>query len=141
VTLQAEVAESMAADAGKMSFLAVITQLFAEPRLLFYIPARAFRPPPKVRSAVMRLDVREEPFVADDEREAFIELAQAGFSAPRKRVRNSLAIGLRAPVEEAEALLAEAGLDPAARPAEIGIEGWIALHRARQRTLAGTGGL
>lgn len=137
VMLQAEVAESMAAGAGKMSYLAAITQLSADPRLLFYVPARAFRPPPKVRSAVLRIDVRDQPLVPDVEREAFIELAQAGFAAPRKRVRNSLAIGLRVEPKEAEALLTVAGIDPAARPAEIGIDGWIALHRARQAALAG----
>jgi len=140
VTLQAEVAESMAAAAGKMSYLAVTTQLFAEPRIMFYIPARAFRPPPKVRSAVVRLDVREEPLVPDDEREAFFELAQAGFAAPRKRVRNSLAIGLRVKTAEAESLLERAGTDPALRPAEIDIAGWVALHRARQTALAGARG-
>jgi 16S rRNA (adenine1518-N6/adenine1519-N6)-dimethyltransferase len=140
VMLQAQVAESMVAADGKMSYLSVITRLFAKPRLLFYVPARAFRPPPKVQSAVVRLDVREEPLVPDDERDGFIELAQAGFAAPRKRVRNSLAIGLRATVDDAEALLANAGIDPTVRPAEIGIDGWIALHWARQTALAGAGG-
>lgn len=137
VMLQAEVAESMAAGPGKMSYLAAITQLFAEPRLLFYVPPRVFRPPPKVRSAVVRIDVRDEPMVPDGEREAFIELVQAGFAAPRKRVRNSLAIGLRVETAEAEALLTEAGIDPALRPAEIGIDSWVVLHRARQGAPAG----
>lgn len=136
VMLQAEVAESMAASAGKMSYLAAITQLFAEPRLLFYVPPKAFRPPPKVRSAVLRIDVRNEPLVPEEEIPAFIELAQAGFAAPRKRVRNSLAIGLRVDAAEAEALLTEAWIDPAVRPAEVGIDGWIALHRVRQKALA-----
>lgn len=140
VTLQAEVAESMTAGPGEMSYLGVMTQVFAEARILFFVPARAFRPPPKVRSAVVRLDVREEPVVPEAEREAFLRLAQAGFAAPRKHVRNSLAIGLRASTEEAEELLAEAGIDPSVRPAAVGLEGWVALHRARNKEL-GTGNL
>ena len=139
VMLQAEVAGSMAAGAGKMSYLATITQVFAEPRLLFYVPPRAFKPPPRVRSAVLRIDVHDEPLVPEGEIESFIELAQAGFAAPRKRVRNSLAIGLRVEAAEAEVLLRDAGIDPAVRPAEIGIDGWVALHREWQSALARRG--
>lgn len=139
VMLQAEVAGSMAAGAGKMSYLATITQVFAEPRLLFYVPPRAFKPAPRVRSAVLRIDVRDRPLVPEGEIGSFMQLAQAGFAAPRKRVRNSLAIGLRVQAAEAEALLAEAGIDAAVRPAEIGIDGWVALHREWQSALARRG--
>jgi 16S rRNA (adenine1518-N6/adenine1519-N6)-dimethyltransferase len=140
VTLQEEVAESMAAQAGKMSYLAVITQALAEARVLFRIPPRAFRPPPKVRSAVIRLDVRDEPLAPRTEINAFSELLHAGFAAPRKRVRNSLAIGLRVEAAEAEALLARAGIDATVRPAEIGVDGWLALHRACAAAPAGSQG-
>lgn len=130
VTLQAEVAESMCAKAGKMSYLAARTGLYSSPRILFYVPARAFRPPPKVRSAVVRIDVHDQPLVPEDRCQQFLELAQAGFAAPRKRIRNSLAIGLRITPAEAEALLAEAAIDTTIRPAEIGLTDWIALFDA-----------
>lgn len=130
VTLQAEVAESMAAPPGRMTYLSVETQMLAAPRVLFYIPARAFRPPPKVRSAVLRLDVLDSPRVEVDDRDAFLGLVRAGFAAPRKQIRNSLAIGLRVGTRESAALLATAGIDPSARPSELTLDDWRALYFA-----------
>lgn len=130
VTLQAEVAESMAAPPGRMTYLSVETQMWAAPRVLFYIPARAFRPAPKVRSALLRLDVLESPQVEVDDAEALLGLARAGFAAPRKQVRNSLAIGLRVSTRESAALLAAAGIDPSARPSELTLDDWRSLYFA-----------
>lgn len=130
VTLQAEVAESMAAEPGRMTYLAVETQMLASVRLLFYIPPRAFRPSPKVRSAVVRLDVLDAPEVEVDDRQAFLTIVRAGFAAPRKTVRNSLAIGLSVLPAEAEAVLTTAGIDPALRPAMLRLEDWRQMYLA-----------
>jgi 16S rRNA (adenine1518-N6/adenine1519-N6)-dimethyltransferase len=130
VTLQAEVAEKLSAEPGQMSFLSVEAQYYARPRLLFHVPARAFRPPPKVRAAVVRLDVRSRPAVAVDDRQAFFRLVQAGFAAPRKQLRNSLALGLRIPPAEAEGLLAAADVESSRRPQTLSLAEWAALYRA-----------
>ncbi len=130
VTLQREVAEAMAAGPGQMTFLSVETQCFAEVRLLFVIPPTAFRPPPKVHSAVVRLDVRAAPAVQVDDIDSLLRLVQAGFAAPRKQLRNSLAIGLSLPVAEVASLIAAAGLDPQRRPGTLGLEEWACLYRA-----------
>jgi 16S rRNA (adenine1518-N6/adenine1519-N6)-dimethyltransferase len=124
VMLQAEVAERMAATPGQMSYLSVEMQVMAEVRLLFRIPARSFSPPPKVESAVVRLDVRDSPEVEVDDLAAFLKLAQAGFAAPRKRLRNSLATGLHMMPAEAAALLAEASVDGSQRPQMLRLEDW-----------------
>ena len=120
----------MCATSGKTSYLSVLIGLYASARILFYVSARAFRPPPKVRSTVVRIDVRDTPLVAEDECEPFIKLTQAGFAAPRKRIRNSLAIGLRVPPTEAEEVLTRASIDPTVRPAEIGINEWVGLFES-----------
>lgn len=133
VMLQSEVAERMAAPAGKMGYLSVETQVMAEAKLLFRVPAKAFRPPPKVQSAVLRLDVRDSPDVEVDNIPAFLELAQAGFAAPRKRLRNSLAIGLRIEGSEAAVILADAGIDPDQRPAILTLENWRDVYFAVTR--------
>jgi len=133
VMLQAEVAERMTAQPGAMSYLAVETQLYAEARLLFRIPAKAFRPPPKVQSAVVRLDVRDSPDVEVDSQAAYLEVVQAGFAAPRKRLRNSLAVGLRIEPAEAAALLADAGVEPDQRPAMLSLEQWRDVYFAWRR--------
>ncbi|HUF53570.1 MAG TPA: 16S rRNA (adenine(1518)-N(6)/adenine(1519)-N(6))-dimethyltransferase RsmA [Dehalococcoidia bacterium] len=129
-TLQAEVAERIAAKPGQMTYLSVETQVFAEGRLLFRVPPRAFRPPPRVHSGVVRLDVRAQPVVTVEDVPSFIKLAQAGFFAPRKRLRNSLAIGLGVEAAEADRLLAEAGIDGEQRPAMLDMDAWVALFRA-----------
>ena len=137
VTLQAEVARSIAAEPGGMSYLSVETQYYAEPRLLFEIPPAAFRPPPKVRSAVVRLDTREGTAVEVDDREAFFGLVQAGFAAPRKQLRNALAIGLESSASAAAVMLTEAGLEPTRRAQTLTLEEWRALYRAYLRSAAG----
>ncbi len=136
VTLQSEVAHNMAAEPGRMSFLSVETQYYARPRVLFEIPPQAFRPSPKVRSAVLRLDVLDGPAVEVDDREAFFRLVQAGFAAPRKHLRNALAIGLKCRPAEAEPMLAEAGLDPIRRAQTLSLNEWAALYRAFRRPTA-----
>jgi 16S rRNA (adenine1518-N6/adenine1519-N6)-dimethyltransferase len=130
VMLQAEVGESVAAEPGRMSYLSVQVQLYAEARILFYVPPRAFKPVPKVRSAVVRLDVGDGPSVEVDDWEAFLALVRAGFAAPRKQLRNSLAVGLRVRGAEADAILAEAALDGSRRPAELSMLEWKALYYA-----------
>jgi len=133
VMVQAEVAESMAAAPGRMSLLAVATQFYARPRILFYVPPHAFQPPPKVRSAVVQLDVRPQPAVAVDDREAFFRLVRAGFAARRKQLRNVLALGLAIEAHAAEALLAAAAIDPQRRAQTLSLEEWARLYEAWQR--------
>lgn len=127
VMLQAEVAESIAAPAGERGYLSLMVQAVAQAKVLFHVPPSAFRPAPKVRSAVVRLDLRDPPLIAPERAAAFLEFAQAGFAAPRKNLRNSLAIGLRVTPPEAEMLLDEAGIPPGVRPAVLEITGWVCL--------------
>ena len=135
VMLQREVAESIAAGPGRMSLLGVAVQFYGRPRLLFGVPPQAFYPPPKVRSAVLRIDVGEGPRAEAPSASAFFEVVRAGFSAPRKQLRNSLAQGLGLPPAEAEALLSAAGIDARRRPQELAIEEWAALCQVRVSAL------
>ncbi len=133
VTLQAEVARRMAAPPGEMSYLSVEVQTYAEARVLFTIPPTAFRPKPKVSSAVLRLEVRDSPAVEVDDLERFLGLVRAGFATPRKLLRNSLAHGLRIGAPEADAIVAGAGLDAGHRPQDLGLDDWRALYFAHRR--------
>jgi 16S rRNA (adenine1518-N6/adenine1519-N6)-dimethyltransferase len=131
VMLQREVAESICAQPGDLGLLGVSVQVYARARRLFNVPPRAFYPPPKVTSTVIRLDVLETPLIGVDERAGFFETVRAGFSTPRKTVRNSLANGLDISGAEAEALLLEANLDPAVRPSILTVEDWVCLASKR----------
>jgi len=140
VTLQAEVAESMAAVAGRMTALGVMTQILATVRIVLRLPPSAFTPAPKVRSAVVRLDVRDLAEVEVDDREAFFALVRAGFAAPRKKLRNSLAVGLAIGATEAEGVLTLASVDGERRPAELELMEWRSLYfacRSSQQSVVG----
>lgn len=92
--VQAEVAARLAAAPGgrDYGYLSVLTQVHARPQILFDVPRAAFRPPPKVDSAVVLL----EPRGADDDsigadRDGFLRFASECFRHKRKTLRNNLA--------------------------------------------------
>jgi 16S rRNA (adenine1518-N6/adenine1519-N6)-dimethyltransferase len=125
--LQREVADSIVAAGGKMSLLGVSVQVYAQARKLFNVPPRAFYPPPRVTSSVIRLDILEEPLISPAEREAFFRVVRAGFSAPRKQLRNTLAQGLGVAPSGVAAAIEAAGIEPTLRPQDIALEGWLRL--------------
>ena len=88
--VQKEVAERLIAAPGSRDYgyLSVQTQLLARVELLFEIPAAAFRPPPKVDSAVVRLT--PHPRLAPDDSKSFLKFASAAFRQKRKTLRNNL---------------------------------------------------
>ena len=130
--VQKEVADSMTATPGSMSMLSVATQYYAEARMVCSVPPAAFRPPPKVRSAVVRLDVREQPAVDTPDRDAFFDVVRAGFSGPRKQLHNSLGHGLGIEPGAAAAILEQAGIDGRRRPATLSLPEWAAVCAAWQ---------
>lgn len=92
--VQAEVAARLAASPGcrDYGYLTVQTQLGSRPEILFEVPRTAFRPPPKVDSAVIRLEPQDgltELQLRD--KAAFLHFAAACFRQKRKTLRNNLA--------------------------------------------------
>ena len=130
VMVQREVAEAMTAKPGAMTLLSVATQFYAEPSVVVQVPARAFRPPPKVSSTVVKLAVRATPAATVVDRERFFALVRAGFAAPRKQLRNSLMQGTGADGDTVSGALAEAGIDGQRRPAMLTIGEWGMLDAA-----------
>ena len=130
VMVQREVADSIAAAPGRMSLLSVAVQYYALPKLICAVPPSAFRPPPKVASAVVRLDLRPQPAVAVADTDAFFALVRAGFAAPRKQLRNSLGQGLRRPGSSIDPLLAAAAIDGRRRAETLSLAEWAALYQA-----------
>ncbi len=142
VMVQREVAHSMTAAPGEMTMLSVATQYYAVPSLVCTVPPSAFRPPPKVTSAVVRLEPRPTPPVEVGDPAAFFALVRAGFAAPRKQLRNSLSQGLATASAEAEQCLASAELDGRRRAETLSLEEWARLYRAwTQRRTGESSGL
>ena len=128
VMLQEEVARSIEAADGRMSLLAVSVHLYAQPSIVCRVPPEAFDPPPKVSSSVIKMVPHKAPALDLDDVDAFFNIMRAGFASPRKRIRNSLAIGLGVGSEEAEAALSKAGIDPVARPETLTLNDWHRLY-------------
>jgi 16S rRNA (adenine1518-N6/adenine1519-N6)-dimethyltransferase len=124
---QKEVAQRIVARPGSEHYgrLAVLAGWRATAKILFDVPARAFVPPPKITSAVVRLEPRAEPLapcaLADLER-----VSAAAFGQRRKMLRQSL----KALAPDAEARIAATGIAPTQRPEELSIEQFAALARA-----------
>jgi 16S rRNA (adenine1518-N6/adenine1519-N6)-dimethyltransferase len=139
VMVQREVAAGMAAQAGKMSLLSVGVQLFADAEVLFDVPPSAFRPPPKVTSSVVRLTVLPAPRLQLDATASFFELVRAGFRAPRKQIRNSLAHGLGVEAPKASEMLDRAEIEATRRPETLSLDEWGQLYRAWRAAAAAPG--
>jgi 16S rRNA (adenine1518-N6/adenine1519-N6)-dimethyltransferase len=125
LTIQYEVAQRLCSNAGQMSILALSVLMYGEPNLISRIPAGAFYPPPKVDSAVVRIDLFPEPLLPPETRDKFFELIKAGFQHKRKTLRNSLSKGLGWSPEDTEALLRRADIDPSRRAETLSIPEWL----------------
>jgi 16S rRNA (adenine1518-N6/adenine1519-N6)-dimethyltransferase len=127
--LQREVAERLAAEPGGKVYgsLSVLTQLYCDVRLALRVPPGAFRPPPKVDSAVVHLRVLPAPRVALADEGRFHTVVRAAFAQRRKMLANSLAAGLSLPLEAARAAAVSAGIDPRRRAETLTIHEFAAL--------------
>jgi 16S rRNA (adenine1518-N6/adenine1519-N6)-dimethyltransferase len=124
--LQKEVVERMVAEPGTKAYsrLTVMLQWRYDMEMLFVVPPTAFDPPPRVDSAIVCMIPRAQPLAVDGARlEAVVQKA---FSQRRKVIRNCVA-GMFT-----EAQLAEAGIDPGARPETVSLEQYVALANLAQ---------
>ncbi len=128
VMVQKEVARQITARPGDMSLLSIAVQLYGLPKIVKYVPARAFYPAPEVDSAILKIDVYPSPIV-DVETNSFFEIARAGFSAARKQIANSLTHGLKLPKIEVLSTLEKAGIDSRRRAETLSMEEWGRLWR------------
>ena len=137
VMVQQEVANNMVAAPGKMGILSVATQFYAEASLVCTVPPNAFKPPPKVTSAVVKLVLRIAPAVETGDvaggNDGFFQVVKAGFSAPRKQLRNSLSHGLAVAPDTAGAVLETAGIDSTRRAETLALEEWDRLYHAWEK--------
>lgn len=124
VLVQKEVAERICAQPGDLSLLAVSIQYYAVPTLVHHVPASVFYPPPKVDSAVLRLDVRPAPAVADVPSALFFRVVRAGFSQKRKQLANTLSGGLQLPKAAVITRLESLGIDPKRRAETLTLAEW-----------------
>ncbi len=123
--LQKEVAERLCASAGTKAYgtLSVLVQLLCDAEIAFSVPAGAFRPAPKVESAVVVLDPRHPVPLLPAQRQALRHLLRTTFAQRRKQLANSL----RALSDDPRALLAALGIDSERRPETLSPEDFLRL--------------
>jgi 16S rRNA (adenine1518-N6/adenine1519-N6)-dimethyltransferase len=129
--LQLEVAERVAAPPGSKTYgsLSILTQVYSDARIAFRVPADAFRPPPKVESAVLHLRPLAVPRVEAGEQARFHAVVRAAFAQRRKTLANALAAGLAVSAERAREAARGAGVDPGRRAETLDIKEFAALAR------------
>jgi 16S rRNA (adenine1518-N6/adenine1519-N6)-dimethyltransferase len=126
VMLQKEVVDRMTAKPATPEYgrLTVMLQAVFRIERLFVVPPGAFRPPPKVDSAVARLVPLRERAPAIADRALFARVVAAAFTQRRKTLRNALAALCDAPA------LAAVGIDPGARGETLAVADYVRLANA-----------
>ncbi|MDQ6858003.1 MAG: 16S rRNA (adenine(1518)-N(6)/adenine(1519)-N(6))-dimethyltransferase RsmA [Chloroflexota bacterium] len=133
VLVQDEVARRIVAQPGDVKergFLSIFVQSFAVPTIVRRVPARSFRPPPKVDSAVVALRTLETPAFGALEQHRFLALVSDTFRHRRKQLRGALGFEAGVSKERADSALRSAGIDPSQRPEELSLVQWVALATA-----------
>jgi 16S rRNA (adenine1518-N6/adenine1519-N6)-dimethyltransferase len=126
--VQKEVADRIVAAPGTDAYgsFSLIVAAYAKPRLLGKVKPGSFRPPPKVDSAFVGLELQPPP-LPEDEMNPFVTLIRQAFAQRRKTVRNSLAAAWGK--ERAEAVLKAVGIPDKARAEELGLEEMVEIYR------------
>lgn len=128
--LQKEVADRLVADPGSKDYgvLGVLVGRRARVTRLLTLPPGAFRPPPEVTSAVVRLEFRAEADIPAAP-PGFDALVRALFTRRRKTMGNALAAAAHLSGPDAASLLARAGVDPRRRPETLAVAEFLEVAR------------
>lgn len=128
--VQKEVAQRIAAQPGNANIISVITQFIYDVSLGREVPAELFKPPPKVDSQVIVLCRREAPLFTDTDYMKLFLVVKAGFSGRRKKLRSSLAGGLRISKGLADDLLKRAKVNGDLRAQSLELRDWYNLSKS-----------
>jgi len=132
-TLQAEVVDRLSAEPGGRDYglLTVLLGLHFRARQCFFLGRHLFHPPPKVDSAVLRLDRLEQPRAQVTDEARFKQVVKAGFAQRRKTLSNSLQSDRKlAEAFDLGASLKAAGIDGKRRAETLSVEEFAALERS-----------
>lgn len=133
--IQKEVAERIVADPPRMNLLALSVQVYAKPKILFFVPPGAFHPQPKVDSAFIAItEISENEFREGGvDKEIFFKVARAAFQTKRKTLANSLANNLKLAKGTTERMLAVCGIDSKRRAETVSIKEWLEIAKVFSR--------
>lgn len=120
LTIQKEVAQRIVAHPGTKDYgiLSLAVQYHAIPEIKFIIPAEAFRPKPKVDSAVIHMGIRKTPKVIVANETLFFKIIRAGFSQRRKTISNAL----KTLMPDIKDFLIDTGINPVRRAETLSMD-------------------
>ncbi|NCD00780.1 ribosomal RNA small subunit methyltransferase A [bacterium] len=127
--LQKEVVERIIEKPGNHSLLSLSVQFYAEAKLEDYVLKNNFYPAPKVDSAILSLDVKNEKelFLSKEKEKLFFRLLKFGFSAKRKKLKKNLAGALKKDVKYIENILQEEKIETELRAQNLSLDEWLKL--------------
>lgn len=137
--VQREVADRIVSPPGSRTYgaLSANVQAISHAQILRVVPASAFKPPPKVESAVVRITPRADPLISPDEVDAYRGFVQSLFGMRRKQLGNVLRSAGQLSAEQASSVLAGLGIDTRARPETLSPQQFAELMRA-SRIISGS---
>jgi 16S rRNA (adenine1518-N6/adenine1519-N6)-dimethyltransferase len=109
-------------------YLSVLVQYHAETKKLFEVPPSAFRPAPKVRSAVVRLEMKTHRELSEQDEKKFFALVSVAFSQRRKTILNNLKAARALFSNDIETALQQSGIDPRRRAETLSIAEFLRLY-------------
>jgi 16S rRNA (adenine1518-N6/adenine1519-N6)-dimethyltransferase len=115
---------------GGWSLATVAVQTFTQPRIEFELPPEAFRPPPRVTSALVVLEVRPRPAMEVADLDAFFRFVESVFQFRRKQLRAAVARVAGIPGDAAAARLQEIGIEPTRRAETLRLPEWERAFRS-----------
>ena len=132
VMVQKEAADRICAKIGsrESGALTVAIHYYSEPRMLFRVSPGSFMPPPKVTSAVIRMDILPAPKYDVGDEKTFFAMVKAGFSQRRKTLCNALTSGGFLTKEQAAQAIADASIAPTARIEALDMDALATLSRS-----------
>jgi 16S rRNA (adenine1518-N6/adenine1519-N6)-dimethyltransferase len=127
LTIQNEVAQRVCSAPGKMSLLSLGVQVYGKAHIAFSIPATAFYPIPEIDSALLLVELYDQPVIPVESLDSFFKLAKSAFAQKRKMLHNALAGAPRLGTEKAGILLKRSGIDPDRRAQTLAMQEWFIL--------------
>ena len=143
VMVQKEVADRMTAQPGGKDYgsLSIAVQYYSRPRIVEIVPPESFVPRPKVTSAIVTMDLYEEPPVKPVDENLFIAITRAAFEQRRKTLVNALSSNSSVPYgkDSIREALKKMGLSPSVRGEALSPEEFIKLSDLLKSSESKTG--
>lgn len=123
VMVQKEVAERIVAMPGKKDYgaISVLCRYYTNPRIVTIVPKSSFYPAPKVDSAVLCMEVQDNPNVAVLDEKLFFRVVRGAFAQRRKTLLNCLSSAFSCPKDKLSEILLSVGIEPTIRGEKLGL--------------------